>query len=143
MKFFLMFPPRTEILAPPLYTVYIYIYSIFINYQLSLVPPNFYSWRTPCSAYSKLMFSANKLIQIIALWAHYSNENKLFKLNIMKAWNNYLLQFTNPFIYSISLQGRSYHRGLSGRSTAEFDCSLRIKYAYPNVCMYNLHSVIK
>ena len=35
MKFCLMFPPRTKILAPPLYTLQ-YIQYI---YQLSLVPP--------------------------------------------------------------------------------------------------------
>ena len=52
MKFFSDVPPRTKILAPPLYTLYtvniiIRAYCIFICCHVC-PPPNFYTWRTPC-----------------------------------------------------------------------------------------------
>ena len=41
---FLMFPPQTKVLVPPMYTVYTLYLSV-----VTCAAPKFYTWRTPCS----------------------------------------------------------------------------------------------
>ena len=60
MKSFLMFPPPTKILAPPLYTVRVYILYI---YFVTCAPPNFYTRRTPW--YEYIRFRRRILILLI------------------------------------------------------------------------------